>query len=184
MNARPLIGITARKIAFFHQDRPYRRYGVPIAYLDAVEESRQGRRVMIPPSSKPDVLLQTYSMLDGLLLPGGHDVRSRALRGRALSETRSDRPSARRDGTPSREEGVGRRSSFVRSVPRLSGAERGRGGSLHQDLATHFGKPVVRHFQQHVEEGPSHTIEIESGSRLEAIAGATRVRVDTYHHRR
>lgn len=181
MNRRPLIGITARKIAFFHQERPYHRYGVPIAYLEAVEDAG-GTPLMIPPSSKPEVLLQTYGMLDGLLLPGGHDVdpihygEEPSPKLEAIDQVRDATElllakKAMDDGLPLF--GVCRGCQVINVAA---------GGSLHQDLATTFGKPIVRHFQQHVEEGPSHFIDVEAGSRLAEIAGAARVRVNTYHH--
>lgn len=181
MDRRPLIGITARKIAFFHQDRPYHRYGVPIAYLEAVERAG-GTPLMIPPSAHYDVNLQTYKMLDGLLLPGGHDVDP---------DRYGEEPNQKleaidqvRDAT----EILLAKMAMDEGLPVL-GVCRGAqvinvaaGGSLYQDLASMYGKPVLRHFQQHLEEGPSHHIDIEVGSRLHAICGSPRVRVNTYHH--
>ena len=47
MTSRPRIGITSRKVPYFHRDRPYPRFGVAVDYIHAVEAAG-GLPLMIP----------------------------------------------------------------------------------------------------------------------------------------
>ena len=54
------------------------------------------------------------------------------------------------------------------------------GGKLHQHLPSVPG--THQHDQRDLRGFPSHTVELEAGSRLAAAYGATRVRANSYHH--
>jgi putative glutamine amidotransferase len=65
---QPVIGITAHRLVVETQ-----RTGVGQAYVDAVIAAG-GAPLVIPLGAEGDTLLRLYSLLDGLLLPGGDDV--------------------------------------------------------------------------------------------------------------
>ena len=55
MSSRPRIGITSRKVPYFHRERPYPRYGVAVDYIHAVEVAG-GLPLMLPLSRDPSLL--------------------------------------------------------------------------------------------------------------------------------
>jgi gamma-glutamyl-gamma-aminobutyrate hydrolase PuuD len=181
MHHRPVIGITARKIHFFHKDRPFPRWGVAIDYCGAVEAAG-GLPVILPLSQDLSVLDGMFEILDGLLLPGGLDVDpvhygeepSRLLQDvdplRDLTELHLAKR-ALADDLPT--------FGICRGEQLLNVAA---GGSLYQDIHADSGLKTLKHFQETAEERPSHLVDVEPGTILAEIVGQKSVRTNTYHH--
>lgn len=181
MQQRPVVGITSRKIHFFHKERPFPRWGVALDYCAAVEAAG-GIPVVLPLSQDASVLEGMFSLLDGLLLPGGFDV-DPIHYGEEPSRLLED-VDPLRDLT----ELYLARRALAEDLP-IFGVCRGEqllnvaaGGSLYQDLHAQSGRETLKHFQETAEERPTHSVEIEPDTILREIVGAANVRVNSYHH--
>jgi putative glutamine amidotransferase len=181
MSKRPRIGITSRKIPYFHRDRPYPRYGVAVSYIHAVEVAG-GLPLLIPLSRDSSVLEDYFGTLDGLLLPGGMDVdpvHYGEEPHRLLEEV---------DPVRDETELYLARRALQADMPVL-GVCRGEqllnvaaGGSLFQDVAAQSPQEVIRHFQDFAQEWPSHSVEIKPDTLLASIIPERKLRVNSYHH--
>jgi gamma-glutamyl-gamma-aminobutyrate hydrolase PuuD len=181
MQQRPVVGITSRKIHFFHKERPFPRWGVALDYCSAVEAAG-GLPIILPLTQDVAVLEAMFGLLNGLLLPGGLDVDPVHY---------GEEPSRRlEDVDPLRDitELYLARRALAEDLP-VFGVCRGEqllnvaaGGSLYQDIHTQVGPGTLKHFQETAEERPSHTVDVEPGTILSEIAGATSLRVNSYHH--
>ena len=165
MSSRPRIGITSRKIPYFHKERPYPRYGVAVNYIHAVEIAG-GLPLMIPLSRDPSLLEDYFGTLDGLLLPGGMDVdpvHYGEEPHRLLEEV---------DPVRDETELYLAKRALKEDMPVL-GVCRGEqllnvaaGGSLFQDIAAQSPQEVIRHFQDFAQEWPSHSVELKPDTLL------------------
>jgi putative glutamine amidotransferase len=181
MTGRPRIGITSRKVLYFHHDRPYPRYGVAVDYIHAVQLAG-GLPLMIPLSRDPDMLEDYFSNMDGLLLPGGMDVDPAHY---------GEEPHRRlKEVDPVRDETelfLARRA--LQEDKPVFGVCRGQqllnvaaGGSLFQDIGSQASNEVLLHFQDFAEEWPSHSVEVRPDTMLFQIVQQPTVRVNSYHH--
>ena len=172
---RPLIGITT-----YAQDA---RWGVwqlpaaliPLDYVDAVERAG-GRPVLIPPSEEG--VDETLAALDGIVFSGGADVDPVLYGAEAHAET--DEPQKRRDAA----ELALLQAALERDLPTLAVC-RGvqllnvaRGGDLVQHLPEKVGHEQHRQVPGTFAE---HPVEVQTGSRLQAIVGPD-PRVTSHHH--
>jgi putative glutamine amidotransferase len=181
VSKRPIIGVSSRKIHFTHDDRPYPRYGVAIAYVQAIERAG-GAPLIIPMSQDEDVLARLLGLCEGLLLTGGQDVDP------ALYDEEPHRKIGQIDPLRDRTEMFLAKAALARDMP-LFGVCRGAqvlnvaaGGSLYQDLEAQREGVTIQHFQNLSEELPSHSVMVEEGTWLRAITGEAKVRVNSYHH--
>jgi putative glutamine amidotransferase len=177
---RPLIGVTTSELRP-SEASTLRRHGEPahaemalgITYVRAVERAG-GLPVVLPPMALEavDLLLER---LDGVVLSGGPDLDPGAYGARErhpeLGETEP--------GLDAFELAVAR-AADQQGLP-LLGVCRGaqalnvaRGGTLHQHIDGHRQTAVAAR--------PTHSVTIVAGSRLAAIAGAQRLRVNSFHH--
>lgn len=183
---RPLIGVTTQSLQAVE--------GIPASmppswimnrmYLDALV--RAGAAPVLLPllADQPDVMRALYERLDGLLLPGGVDIEPATFgeaRHPLLRHTDPPRDVvelqlarwAMADGLPV--------LGLCRGLQILNIAA---GGTLYQDVqAQRFGS------QKHDFEPPEHTrdflaheVELVTGSRLHALAGAASAPVNSMHH--
>jgi putative glutamine amidotransferase len=183
---RPLIGVTTQSLQAVE--------GIPAAmppswimnrmYLDALV--RAGAAPVLLPllADQPEVMRALYERLDGLLLPGGVDIEPSTFgEARHPLLRRTDPPRdavelqlarwALADGLPV--------LGLCRGLQILNIAA---GGTLYQDVqAQRFGS------QKHDFEPPEHTrdflahdVDLVTGSRLHALAGAPSAPVNSMHH--
>lgn len=180
MHGRPVIGIVSRRIPFQHQKRSYPRYGVAIGYCGAVEAA--GGTPLILPLTRDQVVHETlYGLLDGLLLPGGHDLDPHHYG--EEPHPRLEEVDPLRDHT---ELELTRRAleddmpvlGVCRGIQVLNVAA---GGTLLQDIGAQADGECLQHFQLG-EEWLAHTIDVHEGTLLHGILGADTVRVNSYHH--
>lgn len=177
----PVIGITSRKIPFFHQERPSPRAGVAIEYCQAVE-SAGGTPVIIPMTQDRAVLEAVYAICDGLLLPGGADVGP---------EHYGEEPHAQIDQVdPLRDlteiylcqRALGDDKPILAICRGEQVMNVAAGGSLYQDLHAQKDKDCLRHFQNFTEEWASHSVRVLGATLLHDIIGQDKVMVNSYHH--
>lgn len=150
-------------------------------YVDAL--IRAGATpLLIPATSNPDIVEPILDALDGLLLPGGDDP---------APETFGQEPAPDLgDIDPERdtvELALISRILTDRTMPVL-GICRGiqllnvaAGGTLIQDIPSEV-PGALQHRQKSFAPVATHTIHIESNTRLHHIFGADRIRTNTYHH--
>ncbi|HSM93216.1 MAG TPA: gamma-glutamyl-gamma-aminobutyrate hydrolase family protein [Anaeromyxobacteraceae bacterium] len=173
MSARPRIGIS------LDADESKARYELKRTYVDAVLAAG-GLPILLPFVGPAEAEAYT-GLLDGLVLSGGAFDVPPALYGEAV------RPACG-PLIPERTDGELRllRSALATGLPVLGvcgGMQLlnvAMGGSLHQDLPTDIG--IRTHQQPPPKDVPSHDVEIVPATRLAALTGAGRLRVNSTHH--
>jgi len=184
--SKPLIGITT----LLDADHPLMRLAQNESYVRAVEAAG-GAVVLVPLTGDEQNLRRVYSVLDGLLLPGGPDV----------EPARYGRPRHPRTGEgamglqPLLDEVEDRLIQWAISdrLPIL-GVCRGMqilnvalGGTLYQ----HIGPDADADFPALLHDGHeeaqarnylAHPIRIEAGTNLAATLAVGEVAVNTFHH--
>jgi putative glutamine amidotransferase len=170
---RPVVGITS---AFNEEEE---RFCLSRHYVDAVE--RTGAIPLILPPLPPETAVMTLQNIHALLLSGGGDLDPAYFGEEALPCTKTISP--RRDAF----ELELARFALERHLPVL-GICRGMqvlnvaaGGTIFQDVSLAVHRPL-----QHMQNAPrwyaTHLIEITPDSRLAAIFGVLKLRVNTFHH--
>ena len=172
----PLIGLIC---GFINQNTTqyiYRVYTRPLLQAG-------GMPVLLSLDTPADMLEDTLSRLDGLLLTGGPDVNPRLYGEEPVPET--DSPSKERDDLEMKAICLCRKQrkpilGICRGIQAMAVA---LGGALYQDLPSQHPSEVD-HFP--CKEGwgirDAHPVIIEKGTRLEAIAGTGSWYVNSYHH--
>ncbi len=175
---KPLIGVTTSEMRSSragtlrrHGEPPHSEMALGMSYLRAIEEAG-GMPVVLPPLGDAVAYLDR---LDGICLSGGPDLDPDAY------------------GAPERHAELGptepgldafelelARAADARGLPILGicrGAQAlnvARGGTLHQHLPGHR--------QTEPATATTHTVHVEPDSRLADVAGAGRLRVNSFHH--
>jgi len=176
MAALPLIGLTTSGTTDAYPERAYTN----AAYIDAVQQAG-GVPVLLPPQLVGAARDALWNRLDALLLTGGGDI-DPARYGQPRHATVSD-VSAGRDDL---ELDLTRRAlaeeipllAICRGIQVLNVALR---GTLTQDIPTARGS-LIRHSQTEKRHVPTHTVKVETGSRLAEILGCAALEVNSLHH--
>ena len=182
----PLIAVTTSEVRegksvtlTRHGEPPDHEMALGLKYLQAVETAG-GIPVVVPPLHDPAVgpLLDRCS---GLLLSGGPDLHPDAYGRDAHAETGPTEPAL--DGF----ELALAREADARGMPILAIC-RGlqllnvvRGGTLHQHLPDVVGDRI-QHRQEEPGSRTTHWVSVAPGSRLAAILGRQRAKVNSFHH--
>jgi putative glutamine amidotransferase len=169
---KPIIGITTSHVhaAVLPHDR------LSSSYVQAVHQAG-GIPVLLPNLPDPEVL----ERLDGLVISGGGDF-DPALYGQPENGTHVAGVSEERDQTE---------LQLLRAAPAdfpILGICRGIqalavafGGTLVQDVPTTHPS-AVQHSQDGAREDRTHGVEVLGESQLGEILGATKIRVNSFHH--
>ncbi len=171
---QPIIGITGN----------FGDKGCELAegYYRSVQEAG-ATPLIIPPVEDRDVLIDTLSHIDGLILSGGGDLNPLFM---------SEEPHPALHGiNPRRDmaELLLVRLAFDRQIPIL-GICRGiqilaaaLDGRIHQDLATAIQDAgLIKHSQDLAREYASHTVELTEDSLLRSVMGVDKLAVNSFHH--
>jgi putative glutamine amidotransferase len=179
---KPVIGITTRTY-FIPQGggEPHSEVNLAAcAHMRAVAEAG-GVPLLIPLAADEASLRQVLELLDGVVLSGGWDV-DPGLYGeephRLLGTVDVRKDDTERLLAPMLLEGQMPVLAICRGAQMLNVAA---GGTLHQDVSLAADEPL-KHQQRTIGSVASHTIRIESGSRLAAIVGTSELRVNSRHH--
>jgi putative glutamine amidotransferase len=183
---KPLIGVTTSELRpgalatlRRHGEPPHPEMALGITYVRAIEAAG-GVPVVMPPLAPPDVPT-LLARLDGLVLSGGPDLAPAAYDAQPHAELGATEP-----GLDAFEYAVVREALRL-DVPILGicrGAQAlnvARGGTLHQHLPDVVGDAVA-HRQAEDGRRPTHVVDVVAGSRLARVLGATRLRVNSFHH--
>jgi putative glutamine amidotransferase len=173
---RPLIGITAHRLP-----APLSRSALVQRYIDAIEAAG-GAPVGIPMGLCTASLERVYSVLDGILLPGGDDVAPERYgheRHPALGSVDEDRDElemtmaewAMRDDKPV--------LGICRGIQVLAVAG---GGTLFQDLPSENGSELPHDVREFGFDFLSHRVIIEEGTLLHRAIGRSPSEVNSFHH--
>jgi putative glutamine amidotransferase len=176
---RPLIGIPCRPLIRAETGRPI--YANNRAYVHAVE-SAGGLPILIPMINDLNILTALLSRLDGLLLPGGMDLHP----SRYGEEVHPLTEVA--DLELDEFEITLASWAFQQDIPVL-GICRGMqlinivlGGTLFQDISNQYPNSIAHSHRHLPHTHLAHHINVEPGSRMEAILGAREVKVNSLHH--
>ncbi len=175
---RPLIGITAA--SFYTQGKLYHRGYAPNAEAIA---AAGGLPVYVPPGLDGQTLKDLYARLDGLLLPGGPDVRP------AVYGQDPHPKSAGMDDPRDMLELTLARWAVSDDRP-VFGICRGHqvlnvalGGTLVQDIPSLLDDPLTHDITDGMPRSTRlHEVSIEPDSRLAGILGLTQTPVNSIHH--
>ncbi len=186
MGTRPLIGVTTSEVRAAANvketpqgEPPDREMALGLAYLKAIERAG-GLPVVMPPLELAAVE-PLLDQLAGICLSGGPDLDPDSYHGRrhpALGPTEPDLD---------RFELAVAREADERGLPILAicrGAQAlnvARGGTLHQHLPE-LDRVSIDHRQREPGDRPTHSVQIEPGSRLAAVMGTTEADVNSFHH--
>ena len=177
---KPTIGISTSIIVDNGGMFPgYHRSYVNRDYVNSVIAAG-GVPIMIPMTEDKEVVEQTLSLCDGLILSGGHDVYPLNYGQephKSLGEVFPERDEfdyllynlAKEMDIPI--------LGICRGTQIIATAE---GGTLYQDLSLIDG--ALKHSQGHSPAMPSHHITINKDSKLYGIIGEERIAVNSHHH--
>lgn len=170
---KPIIGITADVTK---EDKLF----VNSEYVEAVLRAG-GLPFIIPVGIEGDVQ-QIADRLDGLLLTGGNDINPILF---------NEEPHTHLgEVTPSRDACELPLARYMLTTEKpILGICRGvqilnvaAGGTVYQDLHKQNEGQMLQHAQKAPRSHPSHFVQLEKGSVLEAIAGSERIQVNSFHH--
>ncbi|MGH2447620.1 MAG: gamma-glutamyl-gamma-aminobutyrate hydrolase family protein [Chloroflexota bacterium] len=181
---KPIIGITSHALAgsALHPSMPpLYRLAVNQQYVDAVEAAG-GAVLCIPLGLGQESRLRLYSLLDGLLLPGGDDIDPQLY---------GEEPHPRLGSVDRQRDDLElwfARLALENDLPIL-GICRGvqvlavvAGGSLYQDLPSQLGHARPHDVREHGRDYLAHSISVGLGSHLAVALQATETGVNSFHH--
>lgn len=149
-------------------------------YLDGIREAG-GLPVMLPLTREPSEVQQLFSLCDGFLFTGGHDVSPELYGETSLGESVERCPV--RDSMElqllsillaDRKPALG----ICRGIQLMNAA---LGGSLYQDLPTQYDSETDRH-QTPPYDVPQHRVTVLPGTPLRMCLQQKELAVNSYHH--
>jgi putative glutamine amidotransferase len=160
----------------------FNRYAIATTYTEAIEAAG-GVPLMIPPQAGN--ISEIISVVDGLLISGGGDIRPDRYGDNEVHETTY----GIHDGRDELEIALVREAT-QRDIPMLCIC-RGiqvlnvaLGGTLIQDIADQYSTEIEHRQQQNSirKEDPSHTVSVTPGSLLARTYEADEISVNSFHH--
>ena len=170
---KPIIGITS-------DVQEGSKHTLNNTYVKAIQRAG-GVPIILPVGIEKDVS-RLSTMIDGLLLTGGHDINPLLF---------GEEPHHRLgEVSPSRDS---IEMEFTREMLKLDkpifGICRGLqvlnvavGGTMYQDIHSQNDKPIIQHVQKAPRSHQSHFVQVEKGSLFESIAESNQLEVNSFHH--
>ncbi len=140
-----------------------------------------GAPILLPPTMEPEAVRAAASVAQGVLFTGGADILS--LNYGAEPDPACGQADATRDSMELTLAKVAAELGLpvlgvCRGMQLLNVAA---GGTIVQDIPSHIPE-ACRHNVETVEAVPVHTVEVEPGSHLARVLGATTLAVNSHHH--
>ncbi|HLJ66593.1 MAG TPA: gamma-glutamyl-gamma-aminobutyrate hydrolase family protein [Chloroflexota bacterium] len=173
---KPVVGVTCHAYP-----SEIRRVAAVQIYIDAIV-SAGAAPILIPLHLDDASLRRIFSLLDGLLLPGGDDIapdRYGEEPHPKLGAVDADRDALELTLARWAIEGNLPTLGICRGAQVLAVAA---GGSLYQDLASQHESEQSHDLRHLGREHLCHTIQVSAGSRLHNALGTTTSRVNSLHH--
>jgi putative glutamine amidotransferase len=143
---------------------------------------RAGGLPLLLPSLSPGLAGEALDGLDGLVLTGGKDVHPFVYGAEPDKHLGLVDPQRDRFEMPLIREALARGLPLLAICRGIQALNVAVGGTLRQDLA-HDRTATVQHRMDVVGESMDHhTLEVEEGTLLHRLLGATRVAVNSFHH--
>ncbi len=178
----PVIGVTAtlKQDLDSVAERPLGSYvRADLDYVAGVAQAG-GVPLVLPPV--PEMAGQMAAGIDGLLLSGGSDLTPDYYGEEALPELDVTLPERDAFEMSLLEHALERGIPIFGICRGLQVINVALGGTLYQDLPTQLGGGLIAHRQQTPKWQWTHEVEAEDGSNVAEIMGASRLRVNSYHH--
>lgn len=179
---KPIIGITPSPMEDQQPHGTFNRYAMATTYTEAIEAAG-GVPVVIPP--QVGNISEIISVVDGLLISGGGDIRPDRYGDSEVHETTYGIHDLRDELEIALvREATGRDIPMLcicRGIQILNVA---LGGTLIQDIADQYSTEIVHRQQINAirKEDPSHTVSVTPGSLLERTYEASEINVNSFHH--
>ncbi|MEX1158775.1 MAG: gamma-glutamyl-gamma-aminobutyrate hydrolase family protein [Thermomicrobiales bacterium] len=179
---KPIIGITPSPMEDTQAHGSFRRYAAATTYTEAIEAAG-GVPIVIPP--QVGNIHEIISVIDGLLISGGGDIRP----DRYGDDEVHDATYGIHDLRDELEIALVREATTLdipmlcicRGIQVLNVA---LGGTLIQDVADQYSTEIEHRQQEHGirKEDPSHTVSVTPGSLLARTYEADEINVNSFHH--
>lgn len=172
---KPIIGLTAS------MEIDGMEYKMNLRNVRAIEQAG-GIPIILPYYSDYQEIGAFLDKLDGLYLPGGYDIDPSLFQEEPnpnLGTIIPERDRLEKEIIP----------HFLEKDKPVLGVCRGcqilnvtTGGTMYQDLASQYLKPLIQHTQKAAFHHRSHTVKITPSSLLEMLVQAEEIKVNSYHH--
>ena len=176
MSTRPLIGITSS------MNDEETRISVNRNFQDVLLKAG-AMPVLLPITADADALAAMMEQCDGFVFSGGDDIDPRRYGEQPRPVCGSITPERDDCEIPLVKMLHERHDKPVLAICRgIQALNVGMGGTLYQDVASDFGKPVLAHRQKMLGRYSSHSIELSEGSLIHQIMQNGTIDVNSFHH--
>jgi putative glutamine amidotransferase len=184
---RPLIGVSTSEVRVAHriQHTPQgeppidREMALGMKYLRAIEAAG-GLPVVMPPLEL-DAVSPLLDRLSGICLSGGPDLDPVAYTTQRNPNLGPTEPTLDRFELAVAAEADARRLPILAICRGMQAINVARGGTLHQHLPDRR-QTTIPHRQDGAGERVTHSVEVETGTRLARVLGRQRLQVNSFHH--
>ncbi|MCK5685146.1 gamma-glutamyl-gamma-aminobutyrate hydrolase family protein [bacterium] len=153
---------------------------IPLAYTSCIEQA-DGIPVILPFTKNRNILPAMIEHIQGVLFPGGNDIEPEFYNeppDKKLGEVDKDLDLFQIEVLNL---AIAQKKPVLGICRGIQIVNVALGGTLIQDIPTHFNTPTLRHMQKTISFDTDHEIKIVPGSRLYELFG-THIMVNSRHH--
>ena len=180
MRKRPIIGCTTYRKTI-PQKTPIDIYGLMPSYTEAISAAG-GIPLLIPLGLAEDDLSVILDSVDGLLLPGGGDVKPDRYGGRYHEQMWGINPERDRTELYLAREAVNQGKPLFAICRGIQVLNVALGGTLWEDIASMAPETIKHRYNKQPRDYLAHTVTLAHGSLVEQCLGSTEVWVNSLHH--